>query len=309
MVVVASLALAAVSPGGSLAAEPLAIVSAVQGKVAVTPVRAKESKPAAFGLALQRGDRVAAGRASSATLFFNDGNVVELGEQSSIVVGAKAEKPAKAEIAGDVFLQVSGFVTAGARQTGLGIASAMRGGETATVLVRPRKTSVLDPRPTFAWRRVSGAARYTIRVSSDAGPLWNRETPDTSLAYPPGVTALAPDSDVLWEVEARSESGRLRNESTVFHVLAPAVGEEIRKQIELIDTGLGNSVAAHYLAGTYLSAAGLYDDAIDRFRALCLAAPDSPGPHEALGRAYASVGLMDLAATEYERALELSRAP
>ena len=58
-----------------------------------------------------------------------------------------------------------------------------------------------------------------------------------------------------------------------------------------------------------LSAAGFYLDAIGRFTTLCRAMPDSPGPHEALARAYDSVGLMGPAAEEYRRALELSRSP
>jgi len=37
--------------------------------------------------------------------------------------------------------------------------------------------------------------------------------------------------------------------------------------------------------------------------------PESPAPHEALGNVYRAVGLMDLAAAEYQRALTLGCEP
>jgi hypothetical protein len=293
-----------------MAAEPLAIVSAVKGKVEVVPARAKEAQRAVFGMALQRADRVSVGRGGAATIFFSDGNVIELGEQSSVTIGARVDKPAKPEIASEVFAQVSNFVTGGSRQTGLVALSSMRGEDAAAFLLRPRKTSVLSAQPAFLWRRIPGATRYRVQASSEAGPLWSRETSDTSLAYPSDADPLPADTDVLWEVEARSQSGQLRHETTFLHVSGAQAADRVRRHVEGIDASLGaQAVAANYLAGSYLSAAGFYLDAIGRFTALCRAMPDSPGPHEALARAYDSVGLMDLAAEEYRRALELSRSP
>ena len=53
---------------------------------------------------------------------------------------------------------------------------------------------------------------------------------------------------------------------------------------------------------------GLYVEAIPHFEALCRLDPESPGAHEALGNAYRTVGLSDLAAAESKKAVELSRA-
>jgi hypothetical protein len=309
----AALALLVVAQGvaaPALGAEPQAIVGAATGKVDVTPARAKQAQRATFGMPLQRGDRVQVGRGGAATILFSDGNVIELAEVSSVTIGARADRPAKVEIPSEVFAQVSTFVTGGSRQTGLVALSSMRGEDAAAFLLRPRKTSVLTAQPTFAWRRIPGATRYRVQASSEAGPPWSRETSDTTLAYPADADPLPADTDVLWEVEARSESGRLRQESTFLHVTGAEAAERVRRHVEGIDASLGaEAAAANYLAGSYLSAAGYYLDAIGRFAALCRALPDLPGPHEALARAYDSVGLMDLAAEEYRRALELSRPP
>ena len=65
--------------------------------------------------------------------------------------------------------------------------------------------------------------------------------------------------------------------------------------------------AAQYLEGQYAVGRGLYHDAADRFTKLSQLVPDSPAPHEALGTVYRAIGLMDLAAAEFQRALELSK--
>jgi Flp pilus assembly protein TadD len=44
-----------------------------------------------------------------------------------------------------------------------------------------------------------------------------------------------------------------------------------------------------------------------QFTELSRLSPDSPAPHEALGNVYRTVGLMDLAAAEFQKALELTR--
>ena len=62
-----------------------------------------------------------------------------------------------------------------------------------------------------------------------------------------------------------------------------------------------------YVTASYLVGRGLYGEAATRFEALCKVTPDAPGPHEALGKVYRAIGLSEQAASEFQRALELSR--
>ena len=93
------------------AAEPIAFVVAMKGPVTVTSAKGVAAK-AALGRPLERGDKVKVGAGGSASLFFSDGNVVELGEGSSITVGGKlAAADAKrvgpgSEVSGEVFAKV-----------------------------------------------------------------------------------------------------------------------------------------------------------------------------------------------------------
>jgi tetratricopeptide (TPR) repeat protein len=243
-------------------------------------------------------------------VFFNDGDVVELGERSALTVGARRTAAGRPELPGEVYAQVSRFVTAGSRDEGLVAVTQMRGTEATAFLLSPRKTSVLSPRPTFAWRAVPGATRYLLTLSGEAGELWTQTVRDTACAFPEGAADLAADADYLWEVEARSETAVRQRESSVFHVVAAATAETVRADLAGIERGLGaGSAAGHYVAGSYLSGRGLYQDAIDRFLALSRLRPESPDPHEALGSVYRAVGLADAAAAEFQQALALAKSP
>jgi Tfp pilus assembly protein PilF len=63
------------------------------------------------------------------------------------------------------------------------------------------------------------------------------------------------------------------------------------------------------MTASFRAGQGLYGDAVQHFESLCALDPESPGPHEALANVYRAVGLADLAAEEFQKALELTRKP
>jgi hypothetical protein len=294
------------------AADPYAILASVKGHV---DVAGKNGSPqhATFGRPLERGDRVIVAPGGAATVYLSDGNVIELAEKSTVTIGGTVttKSASGATAPGAVYSQVSKFVTAGSRATGLVAMSTMRGGEDASPLIEePRKSDVTSDRPAFRWRAVAGASRYRVTVSGDAGDLWTREVTATTLDFPADAAALKRDGDYLWKVEALGDQGALRDESSVFHVIAADAASSIDADLKHIAESAGaNTAATRYLAGSYLSGRGLYGDAVREFNELSRLSPESPAPHEALGNVYRAVGLMDLAATEYQKALELTRTP
>ena len=297
------------------ASQPIAIVAALQGKVEVIPASGGPPQRATLGRSLERGDKVQVGAGGKASLFFRDGNLIEVGEKSAVTVGGRVSQQGRAvELSGEVFTGVSTgtkFITGGSRQTGLVMLSPMRGAGESQVplLISPRRTDLMVDRPVFTWRAVEGASRYRVTVSDSDGELWKREVERPSLPYPSDRPALKPGGDYLWEVVALSDRGALRNEDSMFHVLSAAAADTVRDHLKRIDQALGESRGdvARYLAGSYLLGRGLYCDAAERFEALCKMTPEAPGAHEALGNAYQAVGLADLAAAEFQRALTLSR--
>lgn len=307
--------LGAGKPARPPASKAVAIVASLKGRVEVTGARGG-AQPAAFGLALQRGDRVSVGKGGGATLLLADGSVITLAERGSITMGG-ASKPVHATaLPGEVFAHASQFATAGSRQTGLVTLSDMRSdaAEGAPLLLSPRNTFVTREAPKLRWRSVPGAARYRVRGGPAGGAeAWAREVPATagaevSLDFPADAARLAAGADYEWEVVALDDQGTLRREGAIVRLLP----EETRASVEqnlarIAESAGGESAAARFLAGSYLSGLGLYDDAAREFEALVSLSPGSPEPHEALGNVYLKVGASDRAAAEFRQALALQR--
>lgn len=297
------------------APRPLAILASVKGHADVIPARGGSGATATFGATLERGDRIVVAAGGAVTVLLDDGSVVELGEKSAMTVGARPAARPKADLApalpGEVVSGVSQFVAGGSRETGLMAMSTLRSGpDDAPLLLSPRHTELLDGRPAFRWRAAAGATRYRLAVSGEQGELWSREVAETTLAYPAEVAPLAADADYVWEVRALADKGEVRREESSVHVLGAQVADGVRASLARIGerTGGAESQASRFLAGSYLSSRGLLRDAAEQLEALTRLTPEAAGVHESLGNVYRAMGLMDLAASEYQRALALQRA-
>jgi len=295
-------------------ADPVAFVVALKGSATVTS-KAKGTK-AALGRGLERGDKVQVAPGGSVTLFFSDGNVVELGGGSSLTVSGQLTSSAQkvgpgSNVPAEVFTRVSKFVASSNRQSGMVALSAMRGAESeAPLIVSPRRSAMLELRPRFVWRHVPGATRYRLAVSTEEGPVWSSEVSDTTTSYPADATALAPTTDYVWEVEALSDTGPIgpRDESS-FRVLSAGEATQVREHLDGLSKAAGDGTAATlYLSGSYLMGRGLYGEAAEEFEALCKLTPDAPGAHQALGNVYQTMGVNDRAAEEMKRAQALTPA-
>ncbi len=303
----------AVTTPSSGSRDPMAFVAEFSGKVEVARGAAKTADPVTLGLPLRRGDKIQVGPGGAATLLFNDGDMLELPERTALTIGARpaAKKGGNEEVMAGVFKSVSQGVVGGTRETGLVALAPVRGGGTASILiVAPRQTELLDDRPAFRWHAVPGATRYKVALAGESGPLWERETTDSTLAYPADAAALARESDVTWELSAFGASGVLRKETSDFRIKSEADATEIRRHLGVIDgAGLPEGRSRDFLAGAYLAGQGLLEDASTRFASLCADHPDEPAAHEALGRIYRAVGRSDEAAAELQKALALTRKP
>jgi hypothetical protein len=291
----------------------LAYLAAVTGGVDLYLGSAKAAQRGSMGRALAKGDRVQVGKDGAATLLFNDGSIVELKANSSLTVGAGKSGAAAGksdQVLASVFQSVSDGVVGGSRETGLVALAPVRSSSTSLALIlSPRQTDILETKPGFRWRSIRGATRYRVVVSGENGELWQRETADTTLGYPGDAAPLARGAELLWEVHASNDKGPVHRDEATFRVKPEAEAEAVIQRLTRIEEVAGPSGqdAPRFIAGAYLAGEGLLDDAIERFEALCRQNPSSPEPHEALGRLYRSVGLMDLATAELQTALTLTR--
>jgi hypothetical protein len=313
--VLAVAVLAGATPATPAGVDTLAVMVAVKGAVSVAAAKGGKPSRASLGRTLLRGDRVQVGDGGSATLFFSDGNVIELDGKSTVTVGGRyaATASAKGSVSSEVFAKVTRFVASDSHAPGLMALAPMRGAsdEPPPMALSPRNTQVMNGRPGFRWRSIDGAQRYHVIVSGDQGDVWSRDVTATSLDYPAAEPALVDGAEFQWSVQAWSESMALGQDESTFSVMPDSESTRVSADLDGIAkaTGEASATAAAYLAGSYLVGRGLYGDATERFEALVKIAPDAPGPHEALGTVYRTIGLTDLAAAEFKRALELAHTP
>ena len=69
------------------------------------------------------------------------------------------------------------------------------------VVAPTEDASPVPPSGTFIWHKAGADVYRFILLSQSGEPLWNRETPDTSLTLPPFVL-LQPGHDYFWRVDA-----------------------------------------------------------------------------------------------------------
>ena len=294
--------------------EPVAVLAAVKGKVLLTAAhgRTKGPSPATFGAPLEREDRISVGSNGSATLCFNDGNVIELGAGSSLTISGRI---APGPVAGaeklprEAFSALVNFRLIGSRAHGLVPAPALRSGGTsgAPEPLAPRNTDVLDARPALAWQASPGATRYVVTLSGMSGELWTHECETDSLTFPADAPALA-DGEYVWDVQAFDAGGPIGRASATFRLVPEVEAHAVRGVVDRMHESAGgvNAPAARYLAGAFLYERGFLADAGEEFTALARLAPESAAPHEALGDVYRAVGLPDMAAAAYRQAKLLS---
>jgi hypothetical protein len=186
------------------------------------------------------------------------------------------------------------------------------------ILVSPRNTAILDPRPALMWTQVPEATEYEIelngpnhfRISVDPSQIACKEKWEDSVIctqqYPTQAPVMPPGTISFLSIRARlSLAGPLREEAQPSRIkrLQPEKGEEIRVQLErLRNLPLGEQ-GYQLLAADLYAQEGLYADAVSLYRK-ALATSNIPEAHVTLGDAFLEIGLLRPAAKTYQEVLD-----
>ncbi|HXS81543.1 MAG TPA: hypothetical protein VN896_02400 [Methylomirabilota bacterium] len=288
-------------------AEPIAIVVAIRGKVTVTASGSNTpAVPARLGMGLGRGARISVGSRSTASLYFDDGRVIQLEGGSNISLTGRSTTDHRDRVAfGAIKLPIAG--SRGALIPEPTLRSADEG--PLPVPIAPRSSDVLATRPKLAWQSVPGATRYRVSVSGAQGVVWSGETGGTALDFPSDRPSLDA-GDYLWEVRAHDGSGPLGTSAASFRVVPEVEAQAIRTTVDrLAESAGGHGMpAARYIVGAYLYQKGFVSEAMLEFEALARLVPDSPDPQRVLSEVYRTAGLDGLARSAAARADTLAGA-
>jgi len=271
----------------------LNIIVALQGRLDMKRKGWSVYAPARLGTALQRGDLLRLEGSSQAKVVCAGLTVSDVPRELS-GVPCPATKP--------ILIYLGDKVTV-TRGYGEGVFPRV---------VAPRKTKLLNPRPTLSWMPVAGATGYKLIVrgqkASGQNPSWNISVPSiTRLDYPEGAPPLEADTDYKLIIRAGGHQSDEEAEPGLgFALLKSDKAKEVRNAEKKI-YGLGLPDAPTRLVIAYLYAAyDLNAEAIERLEGISDTLQE-PVPARLLGALYMAIGLSRHAEKHYLRALEFSR--
>src|SRR5215203_509200 len=186
------------------------------------------------------------------------------------------------------------------------------------LVLSPRRTAVLDPRPKILWTQVADATEYAIELSGpgrflirlDAGQVacgerWG-DAVVCSMPYPDSAPDLPPGTLSFLSVGARRGlAAPLRAEARPNRIqrLSLDKAEEVRTRLESLRNLPLDDATRGLLEADLYAHEGLFADAILAYRK-ALSHGDAPEIRVTLGDAYLKIGLLRLAARTYQEVLD-----
>jgi hypothetical protein len=177
----------------------------------------------------------------------------------------------------------------------------VRAGAPPPRILSPRDTRLLPGPVTFEW---AGPPRpdYGVRLTGPQGLVWEKAgMPRRPLPYPSAAPPLLPGTRYSWTLDVPGQTA----ERAEFEVVAEPDAARIRAALadlaSAAPAGGNGNPSALLRAGLFLRE-GLYADARRELTAAIAQDPDEPTLRQLLGYVYDRMGLIDLAAQEFEEA-------
>jgi hypothetical protein len=189
------------------------------------------------------------------------------------------------------------------------------------VLISPRMTKLLDPRPTLRWLPVSGVTTYRVSIMHGMAEYWGQEVRGaTNLKYPESAPALVAGETYKVVVTA---NGRNSNEEGLVNLGFALLDREQAQAVREVEgkiraLNLPEATTKFLIANLYATWGvdtedprddrwALNAEAIELLEEASAVQPD-PAVLRMLGDLYLTLGLTPLAEERYTRAKDLSEA-
>jgi len=292
--------------------EPAAVLAVVAGNVTVQ--RGDQAIDGSFGAPLKAGDVVMTGAGAQAAVLFGSGQIIELGPESKISIGAlpaavSKDSPVLAQVPDAFAGGLNKFAHAKSGDAGLSALPNLRssGSSGKPDPLSPRNSLVDASALTFAWTPVEDVMEYRVVLKGPGQAAGEHKTTDPT--WTPPADAFQPGEAWTWSVEAVTLDGEIGSDEVAFEVASETQNAELASLQEKLSPLLASEEAtrkdtAVYLLGSYCRNAGFYNEAIGHLEALTARHPERKELYEELGFLYQAVGQNDKAAAAYRRALE-----
>jgi hypothetical protein len=176
-------------------------------------------------------------------------------------------------------------------------------------IISPRRTLLLNDRPTLRWNKVPGVNTYTVSLIKGDWAIWETTVNGNEVIYP-GRPQL--DSGIEYVLVVKAENGRTSEEEKLrdrsFRMLPTAEKQFVQGAIELInDRPIADTTKALQRAYFYIGS-GLKAEAIETLEALVATGFQEVVAYRKLGDLYWEEGVTLLAESNYLKAHELASA-
>lgn len=289
---------------------PLAVLLSCQGEVQVVKVAGGSAK-ASFGMPLESGDEVRTGQNSSAEILFENGNWIQVGSSSSMIIkGADIGQSTPVVSTGSrSFETVRSFLKL-KDPAGTSSLAELRSMERKLELVAesPNQTKIEGDHLAFLWKTPDPSAELLLTLYNEEGIHWKQKVKDAiSLDYPDDAPALESGSTYSWTLETTDplRFPPLRSPAAFFEILSSSEKQKLDASLERITRGGNNEGAAyHILRASLFLDFGLVEDAIaETVKAIEFRTEDAT-LRSILARLYADTGRRSEALDQYNRLLE-----
>ena len=197
--------------GNCFAADPLAIISSVNGSVEVFKGGSGPSVPAQISMSLFPGDVVKTGDESKASILFSDGRITKIPPKGSLALDVP--KGESSSLVSKLLSRIKIFGKGGEDEV-LGVAATTREKfDRDFSILFPRNCSVADLSPVFTWQEVQGVeGPFEISIMGSSGVLPKFSTSQLSLNLKEEGKELKPDSVYILKVSVNTTAGVFSDE-------------------------------------------------------------------------------------------------
>lgn len=173
--------------------------------------------------------------------------------------------------------------------------------------ITPRKTLLLDDKPTIHWNGVPGATSYLVTVMKGKEVHWQQQVSATEVVYP-GDSPL--ELGVIYSLLIESDNGfssgnDLDATGLGFRLLDKELTQRLLTAVEAINQQqLEDEAKAIELADLYMEY-GLFAEAMEKLKQLVNTENQTARAYYTLGEIYEHIGLYMLAEEMYEQAINI----
>ena len=294
----------------------LAVVTELSGEVTISKSDSKKIK-AEWGTQLFEGDKIKTAKEARVSLLFSNGNMINLGANSNIEISNKDKAKEQAgssskKVESAMMANFSALTLKRDNKKEVGVLAGLRAVNTnlPVELISPCNTLIKIVKPAFSWQTEKSMDEFYVKLYNSKGLVWSRKVSNNELEYPENEEPLTSGESYFWHVEGEVMLESYKSLNQEFSVLSTDemnnVGVQEESIKELFTSEQGSS-SYYSVLGAYYMNSGLLGDAIENFTIVSEMNPEAALPHEILGKLYSDVGKKDMAISELQKALQLTK--